>query len=73
MLILDCKFDPGQWVALVHDPENKKRLVTQVATSIDNGIRYNITRDSSDMWCYEGELVLWEQTAVTVLKDGESV
>ena len=72
MMVVNCKFEPGQWVALVHDPENKKRMITQIAISSDGGLRYNTTRDDSDMWHYESELVLWESKPV-IIKDGEAV
>ena len=72
MMIINCKFEPGQFVGLLHDSENKKRMITQVSVSVDGSLLYELRRGEVGRWHYENELELWVDRPI-ILKNGDSL
>lgn len=61
MKSIRCKFHPGQSVRLVHDPEKRPRMVTQIFLGLSGSIRYELSQGEGSSSHYEGEIEAVEQ------------
>lgn len=66
MIIIENKFELGQCVYLKTDPEQRERMVIQIAVGGNNdNIRYCIISGTADTWHYDIELTVEKNILVS--------